>query len=53
MIVIDGGLSSTDLATSKAIMSRLFGQNGVVRRIGATVIMTTNIRAFAAFYFMW
>lgn len=50
IVLVDDALSSADVTTSKKVMSRFFGQNGIVRKTGATVVMTTNKRVFA---FCW
>ncbi|KAM3516934.1 hypothetical protein NHJ13051_009446 [Beauveria bassiana] len=42
VLVLDDVLSSLDALTAETIMSRLFGVNGLLRRLGRTVIMTTN-----------
>lgn len=42
ILVLDDVLSSLDALTAETIVSRLFGVNGLLRRLGRTVIMTTN-----------
>ncbi|KAH8719598.1 ABC transporter gloK [Beauveria bassiana] len=42
VLVLDDVLSSLDALTAETIMSRLFGVNGLLRRLGRTVVMTTN-----------
>ncbi|KGQ04026.1 ATP-binding cassette sub-family C member 9 [Beauveria bassiana D1-5] len=42
VLVLDDVLSSLDALTAETIMSRLFGVNGLLRRLGRTDIMTTN-----------
>lgn len=41
---LDDALNSTDVTTSKKIISRLFGDDGIIRTIGATAVVTTHIR---------
>ncbi|OAA35102.1 ABC transporter, transmembrane domain, type 1 [Beauveria brongniartii RCEF 3172] len=42
ILVLDDVLSSLDALTAETIVSRLFGLSGLLRRLGRTVIMTTN-----------
>ncbi|KAK2594831.1 hypothetical protein QQS21_007459 [Conoideocrella luteorostrata] len=42
LVVLDNVFSALDQATADAIFARLFGPNGLLRRLGSTVVMTTH-----------
>lgn len=46
-MVLDDPLSAVDAPTATLILQRLFGENGIVRRSNATVIMTTSVRKYS------
>lgn len=46
MVVLDDVLSAVDKETTALIMTRLFGEGGLLRSLGTTVVMTTNTRMF-------
>ncbi len=45
-VVLDDVLSAVDKETASLIMARLFGETGLLRSLGTTVVMTTNSRTF-------
>jgi ABC-type Mn2+/Zn2+ transport system ATPase subunit len=46
LLVLDDPLSAVDVTTSSIIAERLFGENGLLRKRNATVLMTTNSGKF-------
>jgi hypothetical protein len=47
LLVLDDAISALDLATAKAILTRVFRKNSTVRMFDTSVVMTTNICTYA------
>ncbi|ORY18549.1 P-loop containing nucleoside triphosphate hydrolase protein [Clohesyomyces aquaticus] len=47
VVVIDDMLSGLDNTTERLVFDRVFGRNGLLRRMGATVILATHATYFA------
>lgn len=42
VLVLDDALSAVDTETSSKIMNRLFGENGLLKGLNVTIVMTTS-----------
>jgi ATP-binding cassette, subfamily C (CFTR/MRP), member 1 len=42
VVILDDVLSAIDAKTEKLIVDRLFGENGIFKTLGSTVILATH-----------